>query len=371
MGHHRSHSTESQPERLCLFRLSAIGDCCNIVPIVRTLQTHRPETRLTWVMGQTEASLLGDLDGVEIITHEKNNGTGTLRRQLGSRRFDVLMLMQVALRAGLASRAVRAPVRLGFDRSRSRDGHGLFINRRIPPLTPGHVTDGFFGFCEAMGVRDRTLRWDIPIPKAAHDAVDRLVCPHDTAAPPLLVLSPCSSDRFRNFRNWPAERYACVARHAAVHHGLQVVLTGGNSEIERAYGHSIERELGKYSNVPVPNLNLIGQTDLKTLFALIQRATAVIAPDSGPVHMAVAAGTPAIGLYATSNPNRTGPVLGRNWVVNAYPEAVRRFLRRDVDAIRWGRRVRDPGAMELITPSMVTERLDQLMATPVGERLSR
>lgn len=365
MPHYRPNPAEPLPERLCLFRLSAIGDCCNIVPVVRTLQTQLPDTQLTWVMGKVEASLLGDLDGVEVIAHDKNNGTGTLRRQLGARRFDALLLMQVALRAGLASRAVRAPLRVGFDRARARDGHGLFINRRIPASPPGHVTEGFFGFCEALGVRDRTLKWDIPVPQAARDEVDRLV-----AGTPLLVISPCSSERFRNFRNWPAEHYAEVARHAALHHGLQVVLTGGHSELEYAYAERIERALAGSNNVPVPNLvNLVGRTNLKTLFALIQRATVVIAPDSGPVHMAVAAGTPAIGLYATSNPDRTGPVLGRKWVVNAYPAAVQRFLKRSVETVRWGRRVRDPDAMSLITPAMVVERLDQLMATPADERL--
>lgn len=173
--------------------------------------------------------------------------------------------MQVALRAGLASRAIRAPVRPGFDRLCSRDGHGLFINRRIPSLTPGHVTDGFPGFCEAMGIRDRTLRWEIPVPESVHGAVVHLVFSHETAVPgpgptsdsgpPLLVIGPCSSDRFPDFRNWPAEHYARVAWHAASHHGLQVVLTDGKRELERCYRVSIERELKKYSDMAVPNLD--------------------------------------------------------------------------------------------------------------------
>jgi len=372
MPHYRANPARSLPERLCVLRLSAIGDCCNIVPVVRTLQAHLPDTRLTWVMGKTEASLLGDLDGVEVIAYDKNNGTGTLRRRLGARQFDALLLMQVALRAGLLSRAVRAPLRVGFDRGRARDGHGFFVNHRIPASPPGHVTEGFFGFCEALGIRERNLAWDIPIPPSARDEADRVV----TGAP-LLVISPCSSERFRNFRNWPAEYYAEVVRHAAQRHGMQVVLTGGRSELERDYAERIERALANssnvpvpnHSNVPVPNLNLVGRTSLKTLFALIQRASAVLAPDSGPVHMASAAGTPAIGLYATSNPDRTGPLLGRKWVINAYPQAVQRFLKRSVASVRWGQRVRDPDAMMLITPEMVTDRLDQLMATSVEERL--
>lgn len=361
--HQKVSIPQSAPRRLCVLRLSAIGDCCNLVPVVRTLQAHWPDTQITWVAGAAEAALLDGLDGVEIITHPKRAGIRALRRQLNGRQFDVLMLMQVALRAGWLSTAVSAPVRLGFDRDRARDGHGLFINRRIARGPRGHVIDGFFGFCEALGLHERVMRWDIPVPAAAADeAAQRL--PADS---PVLVVSPCSSQRRRNYRNWRAEHYAAVARQAARDHGLAIVLTGGGSAEEIRYGAEIEALLQGPPAVPVTNL--IGRTDLKTLFAVLGRATAVIAPDSGPVHMAVAAGTPAIGLYATSNPDRTGPVLGHQWVVNAYPEAVRQAFGCEVEAVRWGRRVRDPDAMDLITPDRVQARLDALMATPADQRL--
>ena len=77
--------------------------------------------------------------------------------------------------------------------------------------------------------------------------------------------------------------------------------------------------------------------------------------------MATAVGTPVIGLYATSNPDRTGPYLGRELTVNRYPDAVERFLGTAVDEVRWGQRVRDPGAMELITIEDVTSKIDAFM----------
>lgn len=360
MAHRPAPVSDSPPQSLCLLRLSAIGDCCNLVPVVRTLQAAWPQTRLTWIIGRTEAALLGDLDGVESITHDKATGRAGLRRALGGRRFDALLLMQVALRAGWFSTAVRAPLRLGFDRDRARDGHRLFINRRVPATGPGHVIDGFFAFAEALGVRERVMRWDIPVPAEAAAEAARLV----PEGQPTLVISPCSSQRFRNFRNWRLAHYAAVARHAIRRHGMQVLVTGGGSAEERRYGAGIAAACDGGAT------DLVGRTGLKTLFGVLGRATAVLAPDSGPVHMAVAAGTPAIGLYATSNPERTGPVLGRRWVVNAYPEAVRRAFGREVAEIRWGRRVRTPDAMDLITPEAVMERLDELLATPASERMA-
>jgi|GEM_PF-4085020 len=87
------------PQSLCLLRLSAIGDCTHMLPIVHTLQRHWPQTRLTWIVGRTEAALVGDLPGVEFITFDKQAGLRAyldLYHRLAGRRFDALLLMQVA-----------------------------------------------------------------------------------------------------------------------------------------------------------------------------------------------------------------------------------------------------------------------------------
>ncbi len=350
------------PESLCLLRLSAIGDCCHMVPVVRTLQSVWPETRLTWVIGRTEAALLGDLDGVEFITFDKNDGRvgrRQVREQLRGRRFDALLLMQVALRAGLLSRVIPARLRLGFDAARSKDGHRLFINRRIAAHPRAHVLDGFFDFLRALGIEQRVMRWDIPVPGAALQRAREVIPDRQ----PTLVISPCSSQRFNNFRNWSPAAYAEVVRHARESLGLATVLTGGPSDEERRYGEAITRLAG------VPVTNLIGQTSLKELLAILQRAKVVVCPDSGPAHMATAAGTPVVGLYATSNPDRTGPYLSRRWVVDRYPEAVRQTFDCAPEELAWGQRVRKPDAMELIRPADVTGMLAALLAAPEAQRL--
>ncbi len=353
----------SPPESICLLRLSAIGDCCHMTAAVRALQRAWPETQLTWIIGATEAGLLGDLPGIEFITWRKGGGLSgyrALRHRLRGRRFDALLLAQVALRAGGLATAVRTPLRLGFDRARARDGHGLFINRRIPPHPRGHVLEGFFDFLRALGVDDHELRWDIPLPESARERAAEVI----PDGRPTLVISPCSSQRFNNFRNWSPKSYAEVVRHAHEAHGLATVLTGGPSAEEQRYGEAIVRLAG------TPVTNFIGATHLKELLAILARAEVVLCPDSGPAHMATAAGTPVIGLYATSNPDRTGPYLSRHWVINRYPDAVRRAWGVGVDEVAWGRRVRDPRAMELIQVADVTGRLDALMATPMAERLA-
>lgn len=343
------------PDRLCLLRLSALGDVTHVVPVVRTLQAVWPRTQLSWIIGRTEAELVGDLPGVEFIVFDKIRGArayADLRATLRGRRFDALLHMQVALRAGLAAALVRAPLRLGFDRARSRDGHGLFINQRIAPAPRAHVIDGFFGFLEALGIGERLMRWDLPIAADSQAfAESRMAGGSDW-----LAINACTSARANNWRNWSAERYAAVIDHAAAHHGMRTVLTGGRAAAEREMAAAIRER------VRAPVVDLVGQTSPKDLLAVLARARVTVAPDTGPAHIATAAGTPVIGLYATSNPERTGPARWREWTVNRYPEALEAEYGLGVGDVRWGRRVRDPAAMARITVADVTRRLDALLA---------
>lgn len=340
------------PRSVCILRLSALGDTCHVVPIVRTLQRTWPETQLTWIIGKAEARLLGLIEGVEFITVEKRAGLATgrdLRARLAGRRFDVLLHMQLALRASLISRFVPASLRLGFDRARARELQWLFTNARIAARSREHVLDSFFGFLAALGITERALRWDVPLPAEALEYAARLV-PDARAT---LVISPCSSHALRN---WRPERYAAVADYAAERHGMRVILAGGPSPIERDAGAAIERA------ARVPLVNQIGRDTLAQLLALLARAAVLLSPDSGPAHMATMVGTPVIGLYAATNPERSGPYLSRQWCVNAYAEAARRFRGCEPERLAWSTKIEQPGVMDLIDVRQVTARLDELLA---------
>jgi heptosyltransferase I len=274
-----------------------------------------------------------------------------LRLRLGNRRFDILLDMQVAMRANLISLLVDAPFKLGFDRQRAHDLQWLFTNRRIPGQADPHVLDGFFAFAETLGIAARSLRWDIPVPPEAVSFADGIL----GNGRRWLAINPCSSTRLRNWRNWSADNYARVANHAAARHNLGIVLTGGPGELEHATARAIQKAAA------AEIINLVGQTSLKQLLAILGRASALISPDTGPAHVATAAGTPVIGLYAASNPRRTGPYLSQHYVINKYPEALRKYMDKSVEQVHWGRRVRHPEAMSLISAEEVNAMLDRVM----------
>jgi heptosyltransferase I len=349
------------PRSVCVLRLSALGDVCHVLPVVRTLQDAWPGTRFTWIIGRLEHRLLGHLPDIEFVVFDKKAGAAAyrgLRARLAGRRFDALLHMQLALRASLASALVPARRRIGFDRARARELQWLFTNETVAPRSREHVLDSLFGFAEALGVRTRSMRWDIPLPAAALDYAREAV--PDGA--PTLVVSPCSSHALRN---WSPERYAAVADHAAARHGMRVLVCGGPSPLELEYGARIEALMRE------PCVNLVGRDTLPQLLATLARATVLVTPDSGPAHMATAVGTPVIGLYAATNPARSGPYWSREWTVDRYEAAAQRFRARAAAELPWTAKIEEPGVMDLISVDDVVERLDALMAagaprTPAG-----
>lgn len=346
--------TESEPPGdICLLRLSALGDCVNVVPIVHTLRRHWPETRLTWVTGAVEARLVGDLPGVEFhVVDKKAGGRGVraLRRELAGRRFDVLLHMHASWRANRIGRVVPADLRLGFDAARSRDCQGWFVDRRIAPAAPGrrHVVDGYFAFLEALGLNERVWDWSLPVPGETAARAAELLPP----GPPVLLLSPCSS---HPRRNWRAERYAAAADHAVGRHGMRVALIGGPSAEERAMGDAIRAAMRGEA------VDLIGRSPIECLVALMRRAACLITPDSGPAHIANAARLPTIALHAATESARSGPYTSLEWCVDRFDAAARRYRGRPAAELPWGTRIEKKGVMDLIEVADVTERLDAVM----------
>jgi len=337
-------SYQNAPRSLCLLRLSAIGDVTHVLPTLRTIQHYWPDTAITWIIGAAEKTLVDDIPGVEFVVFDKNKGVKAfwdLGKELKGRRFDLMLNLQNSFRASLCSKMISCSRYMDFTAFKGKNR----INHRK------HVLDGFLEFPRSLGLEPVILRWDLPIPERdKQDAMHKLPEKND-----FLVINPCSSNRFRNYRNWRIESYVSVIEQAAERYGLHAVLTGGPAEGEKEFASAI------CSSTHVSVSNLVGQTTLKQLAAVLERAKAVISPDTGCAHIANAVGTPVIGLYATSNPERTGPYLCLDITVNRYPDAVYAEYKTTPDELPWGKRVRDPKAMDLISVGDVVDKLDKVL----------
>jgi heptosyltransferase I len=342
--------TAAAPRRICLVRLSALGDVVLATALVQTLRKNFPAAQLTWITSGMTRELLGGLDGVEFITVPRPMKFGdylALRRTLRGRDFDVLLAAQASFRANLVHACVPAKRKIGFDARRGRDLHGLFVSERIA-YRDEHLAEGFLGFAGALGVAPGNNVRQLALPLGATDreAARALVGEGD-----YFVINPAAS---KPERNWRAERYAAVAEHIARTWGWRIVLTGGASPAEQALTDAVAAQL------KTPALNLAGRTSLRTLAAVLAGAKGLLAPDTGPVHLAAAVGTPVVGLYAVARSALTGPWPEQRYCVDRYAEAARQFL--GTAQPGWHQRVHDARAMDLITVEDVCVQIDRLVA---------
>ena len=341
----------SAPDNICIVRLSALGDVTHAVPVVRAIQQHWPQTRITWICATLEHKLLSALDGIDFIVVNKKSGWGgyyRLWRQLAGQRFDIMLQMQTSARANFTGALVKADIKLGWDRLRARDFHRFFMTHSIPQTRFEHQAQGHLSFARSIGLEVLEPEWNFPISDDAISFVNDLV---PTTARVLLI-SPCSS---HVHRNWRAERYAAVADYASERHGMTVVLSGGPSALEASLGKAIEAAANQ------PLTNLIGKDTLPQLVALLDRADVVLTPDSGPTHLANALGTPVIGLHACTWSKRSGPYNSLDLCVDKFAEAAKIFRNTTPEKLRWGTRIEQDGVMDLVAVDDVLDRLEQVL----------
>lgn len=339
----------SAPKSLCILRLSAIGDVCHAISVVQAIQAYWPETEITWITGKIEAQLIGHLSNINVVVFDKKEGFAGMKkvwRQLSGQRFDALLHMQAAIRSSALSFGIKAKYKIGFGKNRTREGQRFFTNKHLPKTKCFHVLDNFAEFARYIGVPFDTPTWTIPLSQEDIEFAQS----HLTNMP-TLVISPAAS---KDERNWLTERYAQLADYAN-EQGLQIVLCGSPSPREVKLGEDIE------ALCQCPVKNLIGKTNLMQLTSILKQADVVLAPDTGPAHLATTQGTPVIGLYAHSNPLRTGPYNSLEYIASVYQKHVEEQQGKSVESLHWGARAKGDNLMQDISLDMVKQSLNKVL----------
>nr|NIP78954.1 glycosyltransferase family 9 protein [Gemmatimonadota bacterium]NIQ53573.1 glycosyltransferase family 9 protein [Gemmatimonadota bacterium]NIU73730.1 glycosyl transferase [Gammaproteobacteria bacterium]NIX43871.1 glycosyl transferase [Gemmatimonadota bacterium]NIY08085.1 glycosyl transferase [Gemmatimonadota bacterium] len=292
---------EEPPRELLVVMLSALGDAVHVLPVVNALKRAWPETRITWLIQPVPFRLVRDHPAVDrFVVFRRRKGLSAWRsfrdagRQLRDLRFDLVLALQVYAKAGLLTALTRADVKLGFDRARARDLNWLVTNERIPPHPVQHVQDQYFEFLEHLGVDPEPVEWRVPIgdedraaQRAFFGSLDRPAC--------AIVVGTSKPEK-----NWAAERYARTLDALESDFGMRPVLVGGPSAVEREKADAILERTGARV------IDTLGD-DLRRLVWMLDGASLVISPDTGPLHLARALDTPVVGLYGYTNPKRYGP----------------------------------------------------------------
>ena len=284
--------------RIGIVMMSAVGDAVHVLPVLNALKRHSPDSRITWVLQPGAASLVRGHPAVDdIVIFDRALGWrayAAVRRELGRRRFDVVLALQVYFKAGLVTALTKAPVKLGFDRARARDLNWLFTTDRIHPREGQHVQDQYFEFLEAMGVPHEPVLWNLGPWENERGWQRDFLAQFDRPIAPIVVATS------KPEKDWMPERWAEVANALYGDFGLQPVLVGGKSPREL----SAERVILERAKVPVSSALGSG---LRNLVGILDGAALVLSPDTGPLHMTVALNRPVISLMGYTNPKRVGP----------------------------------------------------------------
>lgn len=289
------------PKEICIVMLSALGDAVHVLPVVNAIKRKWPESRITWVIQPVPYEFVRNHKAVdEFIVFRRRRGMKALtsyrelQKSFAGRHFDLLINLQVYLKAGLITALAPAGIKLGFDRKRARDMNWLFTNRRIPARQMQHVQDQYFEFIEYLGIDPEPVQWDINITPEERAAQSKFFEPIGRPTCAIVVATS------KHAKNWAWNRYARVIEALEEDFGMRTILVGGPSPIERDNADRIMQ------TVRVPPIDALGN-DIRRLVYLLDGASLVISPDTGPFHIARALDKPVIGLFGYTNPKRYGP----------------------------------------------------------------
>jgi heptosyltransferase-1 len=292
-----------RPERVCLIKPSSLGDIVHALPVLAALRAHWPDAHLAWVVNRGLRGLLdGHADIDEVIPFDRASVRPSLAgaRSIGGflmglrrGRFDVAIDLQGLLRSGIMTWATGAPVKVGL--ASAREGAPRFYGVRVETPDPEeHAVDRLMRVAAAFGADASSPRF-----RVATGPDDRKWAATILQGVPRPRLALNVGARWLTKR-WPPAQFAAVARRAVAERGAGLVLLGAPEDrplVDALLGH-----LG-----PIPALDLCGRTSLPRLAAVAGEVDVFLSNDTGPLHLAAAAGARVVGIYTCTSPGRTGP----------------------------------------------------------------
>ena len=292
---------KSPPREICIVMLSALGDAVHVLPIANALKRTWPETRITWVIQPVPYQLVSNHPAIdEFIVFERKRGLlwwqsfQDVAQLLRHRQFDLILGLQVYLKAGILTGLIQSKVKLGFDRARARDMQWPFTNHQIPQHPPQHVQDQYFEFLHYLGVNPEPINWELHLSNIERKQQQEFFSSIGENTCAVVVGTS------KHAKNWIASRYVQVLEKVQGKYGLTPVIVGGPSKDERSIANQI------IASTRTKIIDALGD-DVRKLVWIIDGSTLLISPDTGPLHISHALGTPVVGLFGHTDPSRTGP----------------------------------------------------------------
>ncbi len=303
-------------QSVLIARLSAIGDVVFALPVLASLRRARPDLRIGWLLDDRTSALLEGHEWIDdLIVYPRTKlkkpwsrprrslqVLSEHRRALRSRSYDVVLDLQGNLKGAMQLRWLRGAHRIGFGRGFTREPSHWFMHTRVRPERERlHRTEKFLSLLAPLDIPGQCQLPPPPhVPDEAHAEVERKLAAsaRNEQGGPLIAMQPGVS-RYGRDKQWPAERYAELARRFVRELDAHCVLI--HAPFERDLAASIHSRSAGAACDDVRTANL------KELFALLARSNLFIGSDSGPLHLAGWFGRPSLGLYGPTDPAVYGP----------------------------------------------------------------
>ena len=296
--------------KILFVKLSSIGDVVHALPALAAVRRALPRAEIAWVVERRSAEILRDNPLVNTLIEVDTKGLRrwpvsgetlpATRRQLRRLRaspFDLAIDFQGLLKSALIARLSGAPRRVGFARAYLREPASRFLlTKTVDIPARSHVIRKNLALASgALGVQLPTDADSFEFPVAVsreHEAeADALI---QIAGQRFAILNPGGG---WPTKLWDASRFGALADSLLQNFGLRSVVTHGPGEFELAERVATSSRTGA-AHVAMPTL--------KGFFALARRASVYVGGDTGPTHLAVAAGAPVVGLFGPTEWWRNG-----------------------------------------------------------------
>jgi 3-deoxy-D-manno-octulosonic-acid transferase/heptosyltransferase-1 len=318
---------EPQTVNILIVKLSAIGDVIHTLPSLAVLRRCYPDADITWVVEEEAADLLaGHPDLNRVIVSGRKRWLNELRqgqiaaplremltflRDLRRHPYDLVIDFHGLFKSAVIVLLSGGKRKLGYDSLQELSG--LFYNEKIPEEMGKHAVDRYLDFVRHVAGKSGAAclaappEFRIAVGEKEKRSAAALLNEHAASlpssgegeglhkdAPRFVAVNPVA---FWETKLWGEEKFAELCDRLREELGIGIVLTGGESA-------PLERICRKMRTKAV---NLGGRTTLRELACIYREAALLVTTDSGPMHLAAAAGTPVVALFGPTDPARTGP----------------------------------------------------------------
>lgn len=327
-------------KNILIIKMSSLGDILHTLPFAAALRKRYPQAKISWLVHPQFAGFVPDkpvIDEVLYFDKVKFKKMGLLdkikyffsmRSMLHSKHFDLVIDMQGLFKSAVLAAISGCSNRIGY--CEMREGSG-FISRAIcGSHSKGHVIERYLDVARYLGADVEKVDFPMPDLTSESRSVQKKLAEQNVTGD-YVVFVPGA--RWQT-KEWPVEHYTELARMILAE-GMQVVLAGGPDDLDKG---------NKIKELCPEAANLIGQTSLRELAAIIKGCAVYISADTGPLHFAAALKKPLVAMYGPTKADRTGPYGSDKASVLLSPAACAGCLKKSCN--NWH-------CMHDITPEMV------------------